>query len=111
MTLQSKVLSPFETNKDFSETYATLISRSQGDNTTKQEINNQKRIDKRKVKPVPSDTTIGLMDIHQVLTYIPISRSSWLEGVRTGRYPSPVRLSARRVAWRITDIKSFIDSL
>ena len=40
---------------------------------------------------------------------IPISRSAWLEGVRTGRYPKPVRLGPRTVAWRSQDIQALID--
>ncbi len=39
---------------------------------------------------------------------IPIGRSSWLEGVRTGKYPQPVRLGARTVAWRVEDIRKLI---
>lgn len=68
-------------------------------------------VQKRKVQPLPTDSSFALMKLPQVLAHMQVSRSSWLEGVRTGRYPAPVRLSERRVAWRISDLKAFIDSL
>jgi prophage regulatory protein len=42
---------------------------------------------------------------------IPVSKSTWWEGVATGRYPRPVRLAARAVAWRDTDIRALIEKL
>jgi prophage regulatory protein len=40
---------------------------------------------------------------------IPISKSTWWQGVRDGRYPQPVRLG-RCTTWRIEDIKNLIAS-
>lgn len=42
---------------------------------------------------------------------IPISKSSWWEGVKTGRYPKPVKLGPRTTAWRVEDIRSLISSV
>lgn len=39
-----------------------------------------------------------------VIPLIPISRSSWWLGVKTGRYPSPVKLGPRTTVWRADDI-------
>lgn len=40
---------------------------------------------------------------------IPVSKSTWWEGVRTGRYPPPVRtLGPRITAWRVEDIRALI---
>ena len=39
---------------------------------------------------------------------IPVSRSTWLAGVKSGLYPQPVRLSPRTTAWRIEDIRELI---
>lgn len=39
---------------------------------------------------------------------IPVSRSTWWEGVRTGRYPKPVKIGARCTAWRVEDILALI---
>jgi prophage regulatory protein len=40
---------------------------------------------------------------------IPISKSTWWAGIKTGRYPKPVKLGARITAWRVEDIRAFID--
>ena len=52
-----------------------------------------------------------LLILPTVLERITMSRSGWLQGVKDGRYPAPVRLSPRRVAWRESDITSFINGL
>jgi hypothetical protein len=39
---------------------------------------------------------------------IPVSKSTWWEGVRTGRYPRPVKLGPRITAWRVEDIEALI---
>jgi len=41
---------------------------------------------------------------------IPVSRSTWLEGVKTGRYPKAVKLSPRVVVWRAADIRALIEN-
>lgn len=40
---------------------------------------------------------------------IPISRSSWWEGVRTGRYPKPLKLGAGTTVWKSAEIFALID--
>jgi phage/plasmid primase-like uncharacterized protein len=40
-----------------------------------------------------------------------VSRSYWLAGVKSGRFPKPVRLSARAIAWRSVDIQALLDSM
>ncbi len=42
---------------------------------------------------------------------IPISKSTWWQGVKDGRFPKPVKLSARTTAWRVEDIRALIDQL
>ncbi|TBR08426.1 MAG: AlpA family phage regulatory protein [Rugosibacter sp.] len=40
---------------------------------------------------------------------IPVSKSTWWAGVKSGRYPQPVRtLGVRITAWRVEDIRSLI---
>jgi predicted DNA-binding transcriptional regulator AlpA len=39
---------------------------------------------------------------------IPISKSTWWEGVRTGRFPKPVKLGARITVWRVEDIRALL---
>ncbi len=42
---------------------------------------------------------------------IPISRTSFLMGVKSGKYPKPVKLSERTVAWRVEDIKNLVNRM
>ena len=42
---------------------------------------------------------------------IPISKTTWWAGVKSGRYPQPVRTLGRRItAWRVEDIRALIES-
>ena len=52
-----------------------------------------------------------LLRINQVLALVPVGKSSWWEGCRTGRYPKPVKLGPRTTVWRAEDIAAFIESL
>jgi prophage regulatory protein len=40
---------------------------------------------------------------------LPISKSTWWQGVRIGRYPKPVKLGPRITAWRVSDIMALIE--
>ena len=42
---------------------------------------------------------------------IPVCKSTWYEGVKSGRYPKPVRISSRSSAWRVEDIRKLIDEV
>jgi hypothetical protein len=37
---------------------------------------------------------------------IPVSKSTWWAGVKSGRYPKSVKLSRRCTAWRVDDIRA-----
>jgi predicted DNA-binding transcriptional regulator AlpA len=39
---------------------------------------------------------------------LPISRSSWFQGIREGRYPKGVLLGPRTRAWNVESIKALI---
>ena len=39
---------------------------------------------------------------------IPVSRSTWWAGIRSGRYPKPVKLGERITAWRVEDIRTLV---
>jgi prophage regulatory protein len=41
---------------------------------------------------------------------IPIGKSSWWLGVKTGRYPQPVKLGPRTTVWRASDIQQLVDN-
>ncbi|KUO66922.1 MAG: transcriptional regulator [Alphaproteobacteria bacterium BRH_c36] len=40
---------------------------------------------------------------------IPVKKSTWWEGVRTGRFPRPLKLGPRTTVWRAEDIRRFIE--
>jgi prophage regulatory protein len=60
--------------------------------------------------PPLQDPDIALWRLPTVLAHVPVSRSGWWAGVKAGRYPAPVRLSTRCVAWRAADIRSLVQS-
>jgi prophage regulatory protein len=53
----------------------------------------------------------GFLRLPQVLSVIPLGKTSWLEGVKTGRFPKPVKLSTRCTAWRAEDIRALVAKL
>lgn len=42
---------------------------------------------------------------------IPVCKSTWWAGVRSGRYPQPVKLGERITAWRVEDIRALIEQV
>ena len=40
---------------------------------------------------------------------IPIGRSTWWEGVKSGKYPQPVKLGPKTTAWRVEDIRALVE--
>lgn len=40
---------------------------------------------------------------------IPVSRSTWFAGVKSGKFPKPVKLGERTTAWRVEDIRALIE--
>ena len=42
---------------------------------------------------------------------IPISRSSWWNGIGKGKYPKGHKLSTHTTAWKVEDIRALIERL
>ena len=40
---------------------------------------------------------------------IPVGRSTWWAGVKSGRYPQSIKLGPRTTVWRVEDIRRLID--
>ena len=53
----------------------------------------------------------ALLRLPQVLALIPVSRSAWWAGCKSGRYPNPVKLGPRTTAWRAADIAALLEKL
>ena len=52
----------------------------------------------------------GFLRLPQILAIFPISKSTWWEGCRTGRYPKPIKLGPRTTVWRAEDIAALVES-
>jgi prophage regulatory protein len=59
------------------------------------------------------NSTAGLRRLASIIKPggpIPVSRSTWWAGVKSGRFPPPVKLGPRITAWRDADIQQLIDN-
>jgi prophage regulatory protein len=57
-------------------------------------------------KPTLPET--GFVRLPAILALIPVGKSTWWAGVKSGRYPKPVKLGSRTTAWRVEDIRAVI---
>ncbi len=55
--------------------------------------------------------SVSLYRLKQVLARIPISRSAWFAGVKSGRYPRSYSLGPRTTVWRSDDIDQIVIAL
>lgn len=53
----------------------------------------------------------SLLRLPQVLALIPISRSSWWAGCKSGRFPKPVKIGPRTSTWRGSDILAVLEKI
>ena len=51
----------------------------------------------------------AIVRIPTILKVFPVSRSTWNNGVKDGRYPKAVKVSERGVGWRWGDILDMLD--
>jgi hypothetical protein len=42
---------------------------------------------------------------------VPVKKSAWWAGCKSGRYPAPVKLSPRVTVWRVEEILAFLASV
>lgn len=60
------------------------------------------------------DTNIqpqGFLRLPQVLALIPVSKSSWWNGCKSGRFPKPVKIGPNSTAWKAEDIADLMQRL
>jgi prophage regulatory protein len=53
----------------------------------------------------------GFLRLPQVLKIVPVGKSTWWAGVKSGRYPKGQKLSPRTTAWKVEDIRALIAEL
>ena len=39
----------------------------------------------------------------------PVCKSTWWSGIKSGRYPAPIKLSERCTAWKLSDLLDWIE--
>lgn len=54
--------------------------------------------------------TEGFVRLPQILSVIPVSRTSWWRGIKAGQFPEPIKLG-RSVMWKVHEIRELIDRL
>lgn len=57
--------------------------------------------------------TTGFVRLSQILAPngpIPVSKSSWWQGVKDGRFPKSQKLGPRTTVWRVDEIRALFDS-
>jgi prophage regulatory protein len=59
---------------------------------------------------LPEEVFVRITSILAPHGPIPIGRSTWWAGVKTGRFPKPVKLGARTTAWKVQDIRNLIET-
>lgn len=63
----------------------------------------------KKNNPTIKDPSyLELLRVSDVLSLVSVSRSSWWSGVKSGRFPAPLKLGPRTTVWRRDDIKKLI---
>lgn len=56
-------------------------------------------------------TSDSFLRLPEVLAIIPVSRATWYEGIKKGRFPAPVKLGSRVSLWRCSDIEQLVASI
>ena len=41
---------------------------------------------------------------------IPVCRTSWWAGVKSGKFPKPIKIGPKSTAWRVEDIRRLIET-
>ena len=57
----------------------------------------------------PSGRLLRLREVLAPNGPIPVSKSTWWAGVKTGRFPEPVKLGPRTTAWKSSDIERLVN--
>ena len=77
------------------------------------------RAAKVSAQPVAIASETGYLRLPQIIgdpnaeppipAVIPVGKSTWWSGVKSGRFPKPVKLGPRITAWRVEDVRRLIE--
>lgn len=59
----------------------------------------------------PNPNPAGFMRLKAILAIMPVSKTTWWAGVKSGRFPKPVKISDNITAWRTQDIHDLIQRI
>jgi predicted DNA-binding transcriptional regulator AlpA len=51
----------------------------------------------------------GFLRLKQILELVPVSKSTWWLGVKTGRFPRQIKIGPNTSCWRVEDIRALIE--
>lgn len=51
------------------------------------------------------DVSMGFLRLPDVLKLIPVSKATWWNGCKSGRFPKPYKLAPNITAWKVADIE------
>lgn len=60
--------------------------------------------------PFPRSGFVRLSMILAPAGPIPVSKSTWWQGVKDGRFPKPQKLGPRTTVWKVEDIRALYES-
>jgi prophage regulatory protein len=52
----------------------------------------------------------GFLRLPQVLKLIPVSKSTWWNGCKTGQFPKPYKLAPRVTAWKVGEVQDCLQN-
>lgn len=61
--------------------------------------------------PAPVLPETGFLRLADVLKLVPVCKTAWYNGVRSGEFPQPVALGKRARGYRVEDVRALIDRL
>ncbi|MEQ1558266.1 MAG: AlpA family transcriptional regulator [Methyloglobulus sp.] len=66
--------------------------------------------------PIPGTGFLRLAQIvgdvkQEIPPLLPISKTAWYNGVKSGIYPKPIQLNPRTTVYKVEDIKALIERL
>ena len=63
------------------------------------------------ITPEDDIFTCKLLRLPEVLRIIPVSRATWWRGVKSGKFPKPVKITDYITAWRLEDVVALAKQL
>lgn len=51
----------------------------------------------------------GYVRLPQILAVFPVSPTTWWRGVKSGKFPKPIKLTERTTAWDVSEIRALLE--